>query len=111
MTGVLNATGAPSGGSDCTELMRLATLGALVGGSLAAARRFQQVQQGEQPPLTAVLETGRTAVVSGIATAVAGAVASSLTEQGVLRLGIMFLAGSTVLYGLQHQLTLEEADD
>lgn len=88
--------------SDCASLMRLATLGAVIGGSVAAARQIEQVQAGEQLPSAALVATGKAAVMAGVATAAGGAVASSLAEQGVLRLGILFLAGSAVLYGLRN---------
>lgn len=104
----LNFTAAPATSTDCGELLRLATLGAIVGGGLAGARQFQQVQNGQQLPLPAVLETGKTAVAAGLATAVAGALAVSLTEQGVLRLGIMGLAAGAMFYALQAQLALED---
>lgn len=87
---------------DCTNLMRLATLGAVVGASLAASRQMRQVQAGEQTPQRALLETGKGAVAAGLATAAGGAIAATLTDQGLSRLGLLFLAGSTVFYGLSN---------
>ena len=85
---------------DCANLMRLATLGAVVGASLAASRQLRQVQSGTQTPQRALLETGKGAVAAGVATAAGGAIAASFSEQGLSRLGLLFLAGSAVLYGL-----------
>ncbi|GAB0148912.1 magnetosome protein MamC [Marichromatium gracile] len=92
---------APAISSDCGSLVRLATLGAVIGGSLAAARQVDRIQAGEQLPNLALVETGKSAVAAGVATAAAGAVASTVADQGALRLGLMFLAGSAVFYGLR----------
>ncbi|NCA70601.1 MAG: hypothetical protein EOM91_10935 [Sphingobacteriia bacterium] len=88
-------------GADCASLVRLATLGALVGGSLAAASNLRRVESGDLNPSAAVAATGTTALTTAVATALGGAVASSLAEQGLARLGIMFAAGTLTLYGLQ----------
>lgn len=89
-------------GPDCANLMRLATLGAVIGASLAASRQLRQVQEGGQTPQRAVLETGKSAVTAGLATAAGGAIAASLSDQGLSRLGLLFLAGSAVFYGLSN---------
>jgi hypothetical protein len=89
------------GGSDCATLVKLATLGAVVGGSVAAATNLQRVQSGHLKAPDAVTETGKTAITAAVATAVGGAAASSIAEQGLMRLGIMFAAGTLALYGLQ----------
>lgn len=94
-------TGIQSGGADCTALLRLATLGAIVGGSLAAAANLQRVRSGEVTAAAAFGETGKTAVTAAVATAIGGAAASGIAEQGILRLGVMFAAGTLALYGLQ----------
>lgn len=109
----LDLTGQPplSGGVDCAGLVRLATLGAVIGGSLAAARQFRLVQEGEQLPNAALLETGRTAVAAGIATAAGSALAASVTEHGALRLGILLLVGAGVVYAADNWATREELDD
>lgn len=91
----------PSGGSDCATLVKLATLGAVVGGSVAAATNLQRVQVGELTATGAAAETGKTALTAAVATAIGGAAASSIAEQGLMRLGIMFAAGTLALYGLQ----------
>jgi hypothetical protein len=100
-----------SAGVDCAGIMRLATLGAVIGGSVAAARQFRLVQQGQQLPNTALLETGRTAVAAGIATAAGSALASSVSEHGPLRLGILLLVGAAVVYGAESWGEREALDD
>jgi hypothetical protein len=103
-TYLVQTTGQPGiqpGGADCATLVRLATLGAVVGGSLAAATNLQRVQSGEVTAAAAVGETGKAAVTAAVATAIGGAAASGIAEQGLLRLGVMFAAGTLALYGLQ----------
>ncbi|NEV62500.1 magnetosome protein MamC [Thiorhodococcus minor] len=95
------------GGLDCAALMRMATMGAIVGGSAAAAQRIRRAQAGAQTPTAALAQTGKAAVTAGLATAAAGAVASSVAEQGATRLGLMFLIGTAVVYGLQSRLGSE----
>lgn len=92
---------ASSDGTDCATLVKLATLGAVVGGSVAAAANLQRVQVGDLTTTDAVAETAKTAITAAVATAIGGAAASSIAEQGLMRLGIMFAAGTLALYGLQ----------
>jgi hypothetical protein len=94
---------ASTGGSDCATLVKLATLGAVVGGSVAAATNLQRVEVGDLTATDAVAETGKTALTAAVATAIGGAAASSIAEQGLMRLGIMFAAGTLALYGLQRR--------
>lgn len=91
----------PASGTDCATLVKLATLGAVVGGSVAAATNLQRIQSGSLTATAAAAETGKTAITAAVATAIGGAAASSIAEQGLLRLGIMFAAGTLALYGLQ----------
>jgi hypothetical protein len=97
--------------TDCSELLRLATMGAIIGGSAAAAANLRRVEKGDLAATAAVAETGKAAMGAAVATAVAGAAASALTEQGLLRLGIMFAAGTLTLYALQRRSESEPADD
>ena len=92
---------ASTNGADCAALIRLGTLGAVIGGSIAVAEQFQRIEAGEQSLDAALLEAGKSAAMVGAATAVGGAIAASLTEQGLPRLAIMLLAGSAVLHGLR----------
>lgn len=91
-------------GADCATLMRLATTGAIVGGSAAAAVQLRKFQAGSATPTDALAETGRTALTAAVATAAAGAVASAVAEQGAMRLGLMFLVGAAVIYGIQSRM-------
>ncbi|NCC41078.1 MAG: hypothetical protein EOM21_16890 [Gammaproteobacteria bacterium] len=93
---------------DCAALMRLATTGAIVAGSAAAAQQIRRFQSGAQTPQGALVETTRTAVIGGVATAAAGAIASSVSDQGFGRLGLMFLIGTAVVYGIQSRMTGSE---
>lgn len=100
-----------STGTDCGTLLRLATLGAIVGGSVAAADNMQRVESGELTSGAAFAATGKTAVTAALATAIGGAAASSIAEQGAMRLGIMFAAGTLALYGLQRWIAAREDED
>ncbi|TCT24045.1 magnetosome protein MamC [Thiobaca trueperi] len=95
----------PQSGPDCATLMRLATMGAIVGGSAAAARQIRHFQAGHQTPGAALAETGKAAVTAGLATAAAGAIANSFADQGLARLGLMFLVGTAVVYGIHSRLS------
>lgn len=94
----------PQGAPDCAALLRMATTGAIVGGTAAAAHQIRRLQSGAQSPQGALSETAKAAVTAGVATAAAGAIAASLAEQGLARLGLMFLVGTAVVYGLQSRL-------
>lgn len=92
---------AASGGasSACEALINLALVGAVVGGSAAAAHNAARLQQGELQFTDALFNTGRAAIASAAATAVAGAVAGMVADQSVLRLSVMFGVSAGVLYG------------
>ncbi len=85
----------------CAGLLRLATLGAVVGGSVAAAANIRRVQCDQVDANQALLDTGRTAVASAAATALAGAAATAITNEGLPRLGILFAIGTAAMYGIQ----------
>lgn len=93
------------GASDgCATLVRLAALGAVIGGAAAAAGNLRRMESGEIEGGEAIAATARSALVGAAATAVAGAVAGTVAEQGVLRLGLMFAVGTGVAYGLEEWL-------
>jgi hypothetical protein len=92
-----------SGGSPdtaCASLIRLATLGAVVGGTAAAAANLRRLRAGDLQAGAVIAATARSAAVGAAATAVAGAVAGTVAEQGALRLALMFAVGTGVAYGL-----------
>lgn len=95
----------------CGELTRLAAIGAVVGGAVAAARSVERVRQGDLLPSAALLEVGRTAVAAGVATGAAGAVAEAVTGEGPLRLGVLFAATAAVLYGIGRYANQEAKDE
>jgi len=84
----------------CGELTRLAAIGAVVGGAVAAARSVERVRRGAMLPTAALSEVGRTAIASGVASGAAGAVAEAVTGEGPLRLGVLFVATAAALYGI-----------
>lgn len=100
----------PAPSDSCQQLMRLATIGAVVGGSAAAASSVRRVQAGVVEPGAAILETGKRAVTAGVVTALAGAVAGAVNEQGVVRLGLMFAVGAAAMYGVERWRHNEFAD-
>ena len=104
---------APSGESDAGEtLANIALVGAVVGGSAAAAQNALRLNRDEIELREALLSTGRTAIASAAATAVASAVAGAVAKQGVLRLSVMFGVGAAMLYGFNHWIDGEgEADE
>lgn len=91
--------------SRCTSLARLAALGAVVGGAVAAAANVGRLQRGEIDLNEVVAHTAKTAVSSAVATAIGGAVAGVVAEQGLVRLGVMLATGTAVLYGVERWST------
>lgn len=84
----------------CEYLINTALVGALVGGSAAAAKNALAVRNETMQFGDALRDTGRTAMASGLATAVGAVAANTVTDQGLLRLSLMFGVGAAVLYGL-----------
>lgn len=99
--GVIPASPYGAADSRCSTLVRLATVGAVVGGSAAAASNLAEMRRGEITVNQALANTTRTAVSSAMATTIAGAVAGAVAEQGLVRLGVMFATGAAVLYGIE----------
>ncbi len=94
--------------NSCSTLVRLATVGAIVGGSAAAASNLARMQRAEITVNQVLADTTKTAVSSALATAVAGAVAGAVAEQGLVRLGVMFATGAAVLYALERRSVRKE---
>jgi len=107
------APASPYGPADnrCSTLVRLATVGAVVGGSAAAASNLADMRRGTVTVNQALAKTTRTAVSSALATTVAGAVAGAVAEQGLARLGVMFVTGAAVLYGIERWSEREGDED
>jgi hypothetical protein len=96
--------------SSCSSLLRLAAIGAVVGGSAAAASSYRQVKHHEIEAAQAIRETAKAATATGAATALAGAAASAVADQGLLRLGVMFVAGAAALYGINQWLEKDNVE-
>lgn len=96
--------------SACTSLLRLATLGAVVGGAAAAAGGFRQVRNQQMEAGQALLHTGKMAAATGVATAMAGAAAGALADQGLLRLGVMFTVGAAAMYGIHEWMEQDDVE-
>lgn len=84
----------------CSSLTRLAALGALIAGSAAAAANLHRVREQEIDTSEAFAATARSAAVGAIGTALGGAVAGAIADQGLLRLGLMFAVGTGAAYAL-----------
>jgi len=95
----------------CADLIRLAALGAVIGGAVTGAREIQRARNGEIEQWQATTATARGTLVAGAATALAGGVANLVAEQGIARLAIMFAGGMAAAYGLNAAMErLEKAD-
>lgn len=93
------AVRAQAADTTCSTSIRLGLLGGLIAGSAAAATNLRRARDGEVQTGPALAATARSAAIGAAATATAGAVAGALTEQGLMRLGIMFAVGTAVVYG------------
>ena len=94
--------------NQCSTLVRLAAVGAVVGGTAAAASNLQAVRASRIDAGQAVIDTGRAALATAVATAVGGAAAGAVAEQGLMRLGVMFAAGTAVMYGLNRWMEVQD---
>jgi hypothetical protein len=93
----------------CEYLINTALVGALVGGSAAAAKNALAIRNEQMNFSEAMRDTGRTALASGVATAVGAMAANAVSDQGLLRLSLMFGVGAAVLYGLNQWAERKEA--
>jgi hypothetical protein len=98
------AAGAQGGGDTCAGLLGLAALGAVIGGAAAAGADLRLLQRDEITGREALADIGRAVATSAAATAIAGAVATAVSRQGMLRLAVLFGAGAAVTYALQRHL-------
>lgn len=86
----------------CETLTNMAMVGAIVGGSAAAAHNARRMKHEGMELGEALVATGRTAIASATATVVAGATANAVAKEGMLRLSLMFGVSAALLYGI-HQ--------
>lgn len=101
----------PASSTACETLVNMALVGAVVGGSAAAAHNALRLKRDEIELAEAMRNTGRTAIASATATAVAGAAANTLAKEGVLRLALMFGVGAAMLYGLNRWVEARGTDN
>jgi len=94
--------------SPCSALVQLATIGAVVGASAAAGANIGRMQRDEITAGEALIDTGRAAVTAAAASAIAGAAATAVSSQGLVRLAILFAAGSAVSYAIQRRWSGED---
>lgn len=99
-TGTYLPASGETGLCTCETLMNMALVGAVVGGSAAAAHNAARIQRDEIELGEALISTARTTIASAAATAVAGAAANAVAREGVLRISLMFGVGAAMLYGL-----------
>lgn len=78
---------------------QMAKLGTLIGLTGAGAMNLHRYQQGELPPSEAALNTLRTGVASGLATAAATLVASQFRSP-TLALAATLVTGTAAMYAL-----------
>lgn len=91
----------PEPPTSCASLLRLALMGATMGGAGAAAANLRRLRDGETQGLPAVADTLRGAAIGAVATAAAGAVAGTIADQGIARLALTFAVATAVVYGIQ----------
>ena len=87
--------------SPCTTVVQVAALGAVVGGAGAAGSAIWQVRNNGMDAGEALMNTGRGILAGAVGAAVAGAAASLIEDQGLLRLGVMFGVGAAAMYGME----------
>ncbi len=92
----------------CRSLLQLATIGAVVGASAAAGANIRRMQRDEITGVEALVDTGRAAVTAAAASAIAGATATAVSNEGLARLGILLAAGTAVSYAIQRRWAEED---
>jgi len=85
----------------CSTLLGLAALGGIIGASATAGANIRRVQQEEISAGQALGDTGRAALTAATAAAIAGAAATLVANEGLTRLGVLFVTGTAVVYGMQ----------
>lgn len=103
-----NRTWPTSNNTTCNTVIQLAALGAVVGASAAAGANIRRLQRAETTAGEALIYTGRAAVTAAAASAIAGAAAAAISNEGLTRLGVLFVAGTAVSYAIQRRWAEEE---
>jgi len=88
----------PAPGGLCADLTQMALMGAVIGAAGAAGRHLQAMQLGHANVRQTVRETARAAIITGAASAVAGAAAHAVSRNGLTRLAVLLTAGTAVVY-------------
>lgn len=92
-------------GQPCGQLVELATMGAMVGATGAAATTIGRMQRGEIDAGQAIAATARAGAAAAAATAIAGVAANAVASQGLVRLGVLFITGTAVMHAIRQRLT------
>jgi len=88
---------------NASSLVELGKLGAVVGLCGAGAHNLRRLRRDEIEPGKALADTLRVGVVSGLATATAGLVASALRPSSLLALAATLATGTAVMYALNQE--------
>ncbi len=91
----------PENESACSSLIRLAVMGGVIGGAVAAGNNINKLRDGRVNISAIATNIGRGAVSGAVATSVAGAAAGIVAEHGLTRLGVMFVAGTAAIYMIE----------
>lgn len=84
------------GNCSMCSIMKDATLGAMVGATAAAVVQLKNEKKTGENPVGVILKTG---VASGLATAAASAVGSTMGQKNTLTtLAVMFATGTAMMY-------------
>lgn len=86
----------------------MALMGAVIGASGAAGQQLHAIQLGHATARQLVRETTRAALITGAASAVAGAAAHTVSRHGLTRLAVLLAAGTAVIYAAHSRTNPED---
>ena len=92
-------------------MLRMGTVGALVGAMAAGANNVRKVRENEATREDAVRDTLLTGAKTGVAAGVGTGLASLVGHAPVLPLATMLLAGTAVMYALNRKKDTTDATD
>ncbi|WP_200279249.1 hypothetical protein [Rhabdochromatium marinum] len=92
------------------DLTQMALMGAVIGATGAAGQQLRAMQLGRTNARQMVRETARTALISGAASAVAGAAAHTVSRNGLTRLAVLLAAGTAVMYAAHSRTNPEDSN-